>query len=71
MSETYVVERKRTITATEQHLCDVCQEPATNACTDAIQTGEGWQQSKPRYGCATHAVTPKIEYLCQLPEDKS
>jgi hypothetical protein len=63
-TETYIVEGKRTITETQQHICDACGEPATSACTDAIQTHNGWQQSSPRYGCPIHRVTPKVEYLC-------
>ena len=74
-TQTYIVERKRTITESQQHLCDICQEPATSACTDAIETVERWEQSKPRYGCAVHSVTPRVtrlrldgsevEYPCQ------
>jgi hypothetical protein len=60
---TYTVKDKRNITANEQHVCDVCQEPATSGCKDAIQTTSGWIQSEMRYGCSLHPVTPKVEYL--------
>ncbi len=61
--ETYVIKNKRTITAEEQHKCDVCQEPATTGCTDAIELSTGWHQSEPRYGCPEHPVKPVIQYL--------
>jgi len=61
--ETYTVTRKRSITAEEQHLCGVCQEPATSGCTDAIETAAGWTQSKPRYGCDSHPVKPVEHFL--------
>ena len=63
--ETYTVKDKRTVTDEQpQHVCDICQEPATCACTDALEMTPGvWEQSGRRYGCSLHPVKSKTKYL--------
>jgi hypothetical protein len=61
--ESYEVKTKRTISVEQQHTCDKCQEPATSACTDALQDSnapDGWRQSDKRYGCPAHEVKPNV-----------
>jgi hypothetical protein len=62
---TYTVKEKRTVTDEKpQHVCDVCQEPATCACRDAIETiPNHWEQGELRFGCNVHPVKAEIKSL--------
>lgn len=63
MDTTYVIEKNKTIPASEQKLCDVCKLPATSAALDAIETPTGWTQGEWRHGCNEHPVFPLIKRL--------
>jgi hypothetical protein len=61
--ETTVTKSERIIMASEQRTCDICGQPATSSCTDAVLSsvdGTEWGQAEPRRGCSTHPVKPQV-----------
>lgn len=40
--------------------CGECSDPATHSTTDSQQTTEGFVETKPRFGCKGHKVTPLV-----------